>query len=144
MGKTWCIDPPKKGFDTYFICSDVHTDHIHLPTFKIMLEMSKKYKSKPNLIINGDLLDVDWLFKKNEQYLDYRKRANGIEDFFIPNVEKNLNGVIGSLETKKDTLVHEATHFFLELTGLSQKLTENENEIYCQLITALFHDLSKS
>ena len=49
-----------------------------------------------------------------------------------------------SPETKRDTLVHEATHFFLELTGLSQKLTENENEIYCQLITALFHDLSKS
>lgn len=42
---------------------------------------------------------------------------------------------------KKDTLRHEATHYFLELTGISQKLTDSENEIYAQLITALIDDL---
>lgn len=45
--------------------------------------------------------------------------------------------------TKVETLVHEATHFFLELTGISQKLDEDTNEMYCQLITALFVDLKK-
>jgi Zn-dependent peptidase ImmA (M78 family) len=44
-------------------------------------------------------------------------------------------------EEKCDTLVHEATHFFLELTGISQKIDENTSEVYCQLIAALFHDL---
>jgi hypothetical protein len=44
---------------------------------------------------------------------------------------------------KLDTLVHEASHFFLELTGISQKLSDSENEIYCQVITALFNDLKK-
>lgn len=46
-------------------------------------------------------------------------------------------------EMKLDKLVHEASHFFLELTGISQKLSESENEIYCQVITALFNDLKK-
>lgn len=46
-------------------------------------------------------------------------------------------------EMKLDTLVHESSHFFLELTGISQKLSESENEIYCQVITALFNDLKK-
>lgn len=44
-------------------------------------------------------------------------------------------------EEKIETLVHEATHFFLEFTGISQKIDENTAEVYCQLITALFHDL---
>lgn len=45
--------------------------------------------------------------------------------------------------SKVETLVHEATHFFLELTGISQKLDIDTNEMYCQLITALFVDLKK-
>jgi Zn-dependent peptidase ImmA (M78 family) len=46
-------------------------------------------------------------------------------------------------QTKIETLVHEATHFFLELTGISQKISASENEMYSQLITALFVDLEK-
>jgi hypothetical protein len=44
---------------------------------------------------------------------------------------------------KYETLCHEATHFFLEITGLSQKISESENEIYCQLITQFFYDMKK-
>jgi Zn-dependent peptidase ImmA (M78 family) len=46
-------------------------------------------------------------------------------------------------EMKLDTLVHEATHFMLELTGISQKISDSENEIFCQLFTALYNDLKK-
>jgi Zn-dependent peptidase ImmA (M78 family) len=49
-----------------------------------------------------------------------------------------------SPQMKHDTLIHEMTHFFLELTGLSQKLSDSENEIYCQLITAFHNDLKHS
>lgn len=42
---------------------------------------------------------------------------------------------------KKDTLCHEAVHFFLELSGISQKLSDSENEIYAQLITAFYNDI---
>lgn len=48
-----------------------------------------------------------------------------------------------SEETKKDTLCHEALHYFLILLGIDQKLSESENEIYCQSFTALFKDLKK-
>lgn len=44
-------------------------------------------------------------------------------------------------EMKTDTLIHEATHFFLELSGISQKLSDSENEMYCQLVTAFFNDI---
>lgn len=48
-----------------------------------------------------------------------------------------------SYKMKFDTLVHEAAHYFLELTGISQKLSDGENEIYAQLFTAFFNDLKK-
>ncbi len=44
---------------------------------------------------------------------------------------------------KYETLCHEAAHFFLELTGISQKLSDSENEMYCQLLTAFFNDIKK-
>jgi Zn-dependent peptidase ImmA (M78 family) len=53
-------------------------------------------------------------------------------------IEKNQTD-----ESKVDTLIHEATHYFLILAGLDQRLSESENEIYCQLITAFFNDLKK-
>lgn len=46
--------------------------------------------------------------------------------------------------TKSETLIHEAAHYFLELTGIAQKLSYSENEVYCQLITAFYTDLKKS
>jgi Zn-dependent peptidase ImmA (M78 family) len=46
-------------------------------------------------------------------------------------------------EMKYDTLVHECTHFMLELTGISQKLNDSENEIFCQLFTALYSDIKR-
>lgn len=49
-----------------------------------------------------------------------------------------------SPQSKKDTLSHEAIHYFLTLTGIDQKMTDREIEIYCQSFTALFKDLKKS
>jgi Zn-dependent peptidase ImmA (M78 family) len=48
-----------------------------------------------------------------------------------------------SLESKIDTLIHEATHFLLIFAGMDQRLSESENEMYCQLVTAFFNDLKK-
>lgn len=46
-------------------------------------------------------------------------------------------------QTKKETLIHEAQHAFLFITGIDQKLSESENEIHCQLATAFYHDMEK-
>lgn len=49
-----------------------------------------------------------------------------------------------SEQMKRDTLCHEAVHYFLELTGISQKLSDSENEIYSQLISAFFNDMKNN
>lgn len=46
--------------------------------------------------------------------------------------------------TKKETLCHEAAHSFFFITGIDQKLSEGENEIYSQLFTAFYHDMEKA
>lgn len=45
--------------------------------------------------------------------------------------------------TKMETLLHEIQHYFLELSGFSQKMSDAENEISCQLFTALVQDIKK-
>jgi Zn-dependent peptidase ImmA (M78 family) len=47
-------------------------------------------------------------------------------------------------DVKKETLLHEATHAFLHITGIDQKLGDGENEVYCQLMTAFYHDMVKA
>lgn len=46
-------------------------------------------------------------------------------------------------KTKRETCVHEFFHALLFISGIDQKLTEAENEIYCQLATAFYHDIEK-
>lgn len=51
-------------------------------------------------------------------------------------LEKNQNP-----ESLRDTLVHEAAHYFLILTGIDQRLSDSECEVYCQLLAAFVRDL---
>lgn len=46
-------------------------------------------------------------------------------------------------QTMRETCVHEFFHALLFISGIDQKLTEAENEIYCQLATAVYHDIEK-
>lgn len=46
-----------------------------------------------------------------------------------------------SPQMMSDTLCHEATHFFLALVGGDQRMSDSENEMYCQLVTAFFKDM---
>lgn len=60
----------------------------------------------------------------------------------------NLNKIIylekdQDEQTKKETIIHECFHALLFISGIDQKLTEAENEIYCQLATAFYHDVEK-
>jgi ssRNA-specific RNase YbeY (16S rRNA maturation enzyme) len=47
-------------------------------------------------------------------------------------------------KTKKETLLHEAVHAMLFITGMDQKLSESENEMHAQLWTAFYHDMEKN
>lgn len=44
-------------------------------------------------------------------------------------------------ESKRQTLVHECGHAFLIIAGMDQRLSESENEMYCQLLTAFCEDM---
>jgi Zn-dependent peptidase ImmA (M78 family) len=46
-------------------------------------------------------------------------------------------------QSKRQTLIHEACHAMLIITGMDQKLSDSENEIYCQLLTAFCEDMKK-
>lgn len=45
--------------------------------------------------------------------------------------------------SKRQTLIHEACHAMLIITGIDQKISESENELYCQLFTAFCEDMKK-
>lgn len=45
---------------------------------------------------------------------------------------------------KIETVFHEAAHFYLTQTGWDQKLTDNEVEIMCQLLTNFTVDIIKA
>lgn len=60
----------------------------------------------------------------------------------------NLNRIIyiekqQDENTKKDTLLHEMGHALFFITGFDQKMSDSENEIFAQLITAWFRDVEQ-
>lgn len=69
------------------------------------------------------------------------KRVGGTCDFH--NKEIEVAETIYPNE-KFTILVHESTHAFLEITGINQRLTDKEEETYCQLIAAFVEDIVKA
>jgi Zn-dependent peptidase ImmA (M78 family) len=47
-------------------------------------------------------------------------------------------------QTKKETLLHECVHALLFISGFDQRLSESENEVYCQIFTAFYHDMESA
>lgn len=75
--------PPVGEIHSYFIASDFHSLFLHLPSFKILQEHSKRV---PNcgLIILGDFFDLPFMMKKNPDYMKWIKRPDGFDEFFLP------------------------------------------------------------
>lgn len=92
-----------------------------LPSYVVIMGRKVEIKQVANATYMGD---------KASGLCDYDAR--------VIYLEKNM-----PYPQKIETLSHECVHFFLVLTGISQKLTDAENEIYAQLFTALFNDLKK-
>jgi len=94
--------PVKGKVDTYFIAGDWHSEAMSLPCLKIMLSMASSLKKKDRkLVINGDFLDAPHLMPRNSEYKKHIKRAEGIEDYFLPISEKELawgNSVLDRLQ----------------------------------------------
>lgn len=94
MSKVHTLPKPKKGeVHSYFLFSDVHDFKMDRPTFDIAIKMAKMVpKSQRRLIIMGDLLDYpEFMKKRNPLYRKHLKSATGIEDYFIPAMDKAVS-----------------------------------------------------
>lgn len=90
MNEVLTIPPPKRGIHTYFLISDIHDVFWHEPTVKILLKFARTVpKDKRKLIILGDMLDLPEFMKKKKDYTRHLKHVNGIEEHFIPSIEKS-------------------------------------------------------
>jgi len=102
-GKIFNIDPPSTSkLHHYFIASDWHAEFLHKASFKALLRAADLApKTRRYLIILGDFLDCDYLFKGDEMHKIYRKTMNGMDDFFVPKIKAECqwaNEILDHLE----------------------------------------------
>lgn len=88
------IEPPQGVLpDVYSIIADTHSIHWHEATVKLMVKAALEvgYKRR-KLIIAGDMLDMFAFSPKfnRPHYQKSLKNQHGIEDYFIPEVEKEF------------------------------------------------------
>lgn len=102
MGITHVLNTPKEP-QMWFFISDLHSHHLHLPTFEILLKHSQLLKkSQRNLIIGGDFLDTAYLMPKNPEFQEWVNRKNGVDDFFLPHYEEEIkwgNDMLDALQS---------------------------------------------
>ena len=102
MGKVHEISLPKRGIDIYDVIGDLHAKFLHRPSFNILIEHALLLpKKKRKLIINGDLCDISYGMKKNEDYQFWKKKAHNADKFFLPEWEEEaaiVNEILDELQ----------------------------------------------
>ena len=95
MGQVFKMPPPKKDrrYAIFFI-SDLHSEHLHKPTYDMYLQHAQ-YVRQSNIdvitVIGGDYLDAAFLMKKkNPLYKQHLKNMSGIDEYFVANAEKEI------------------------------------------------------
>jgi hypothetical protein len=90
MGKTVTIRPPDMN-QPCFIAGDWHSFDLDVNTYSILKQHASTLKEdEPWLIINGDFLDVPYFMAKSEAFKKFNRLKEGIEDFFLPKMEAEL------------------------------------------------------
>lgn len=106
---------PSKGIASTFIAGDWHSGHLHQESFNILIEHAKSLPpSMRNLIINGDFLDAGHLMPRDPIFKKWMGRSEGIEDYFLPLCEVELewgNDCLDRLQKVfKDIIFLEGNH----------------------------------
>lgn len=97
MAVTHKLNLPKTKDDYYFVAGDWHighdsNDNLHKPSLDILIQMAEDYpKARRKLIINGDFVDAAQLMSRSPDYKKWIKRSDGIEEFFLPLCEEEVN-----------------------------------------------------
>lgn len=78
MGKTTILNLPKEP-QIWFIASDWHSRHLHIPSFNIMLKHSMLLpKKQRNLIIDGDFFEFSEFMPKDPMFQYYKDKKDGV------------------------------------------------------------------
>lgn len=81
-------DFKKSDLKTFVIAGDWHERALNVPTYNILKKVLKDLKN-PTLIINGDFIDAPYLMFKQPAFKKWHARGfEGVEEFFIPEVDK--------------------------------------------------------
>jgi predicted phosphodiesterase len=147
MGKIFKLDLPQNGFRTKIIFSDVHALYSHRPALNILKQVIQSYgKSKVDIIINGDLADVDYFMGRNEQYQTWIQRKDGVEHFFEPEYQKemvwlneffdefrplvtNCDYLLGNHEFRWENALHSLPHHSHHLFNYKKDLNIDKRKI---------------
>lgn len=89
MGAIHKVNLPKNP-QLWFVASDWHSFHLHLASYEILIKHALSLPFKPSLVINGDFFDFAFLMPKNPFYKMWIDRKDGIEEFFLPEYEKEI------------------------------------------------------
>lgn len=100
MEEIYRLELPKKGeIDHYFVASDLHSEKIDPASLEILIQHAKLFpKNERRLIIAGDLIDAPYLMPKKEEYKKWIKRSEGMEMFFIPEADAELEYINNLLD----------------------------------------------
>ena len=90
MGKVHTAPLPLEGIRTTFVISDVHALYSHKPALDIFFKVASFHKKNCDLIINGDLADVDFFMARNELYQTWIARKDGVDEYFYPEYQKEM------------------------------------------------------
>ncbi len=110
MDKVVRLPIPRKGkVDIYDIASDWHDQHSDLVAVDILIQFAQlRPRKHRKLIIPGDFLDLAEFMPRSPQYRQWIKRADGIEEFFLPAVNAAFdwgNAMLDRLQKVYDTII---------------------------------------
>jgi len=91
MGKVHELKTPKSGEQIWFLCGDWHSTHVHKASVEILFKHAETLpKEQRNLIINGDFIDAAYMMPKNPDFQNWKDRKDGIDLFFLPAFEEEV------------------------------------------------------
>lgn len=91
MGITTTLKLPKEP-QMWFVASDWHGHHLHIPSFNLLLKHSNLLpKKQRNLIIGGDFFDFVEFMPKDAGFQQWKDRKDGVDEFFLPAYEREIS-----------------------------------------------------
>jgi len=147
MSNVFKVSAPKNNIENWIIAGDWHSGYMCFKAFRCLMKYAKTFKEKPNLIINGDFLDAEFLMPKKECYKANMKFKD-FEGHFVPKAEEEIewgntcldklekvfNRIIfvkGNHDIRYDNFMNVVPHAYKHNFDLVARLKLKERKIDC-------------